>query len=209
MGNRLYALLVVAALLICAAPARSGVLVDTFGPGNSYDAGNGWAVGNYLAPHPFDAVLAVAAPFTLSSAGTIDDVAIATTRNAEYSLVIADDIGGLPGAVVGTVGGGFSADGYIEFDPSITLAAGTYWLVMTSDDQGGWLRNDIGANGPFAGSQTGGATWFIASQTVLPAYRVGAARAVPEPGTLAIFSAALLAFGVLRRTAALNSRAED
>ena len=205
MGNRLRALLVIATFLICAAPARSGVLVDTFGPGNSYDHGNGWAVGNYLAPHPFNAVLAVAAPFTLASAGTIDDVAVATHHNAEYSLVIAADIAGLPGTILGTVSGGLSADGYIEFDPSITLAAGTYWLVLRSGDQGGWLENDIGATGPFAGSATDGATWFISSRTELPAYRVGAAITVPEPGTLAIFSAALVAFGVFRRKAAMNS----
>jgi len=109
----------------------------------------------------------------------------------------------LPGTILGTVSGSFSSNGYIEFDPSILLEAGSYWLVMRSEDQGSWFWNNIGADGPFAGSATDGATWFSKSDT-LPAYRVGV-TAVPEPGTLAIFSAALLALGALRRKAALGS----
>jgi hypothetical protein len=204
MRNRFCAILVLIAALACAAPARSGVVVDTFGPGNSHDPGTAWAIGNFLAPHPFDSIKAVAAPFTLLTAGTVDDVAVAAAPNAEYSLIIASDIGGLPGTMLGTVSGGFSSDGYIDFDPSILLEAGTYWLVMKSEDRGGWFLNNSGAAGAFAGSDTDGATWFISSSTVLPAYRVGV-TAVSEPGTLAIFSAALLALSVRRRKAAFSS----
>jgi hypothetical protein len=220
MKNRFCTVFAAAAALAAAfvSPARSGVIVDTFRTGNTFDTEFAYSVGGTddLPGLHF----AAAAAFTLAAGGTVNDIAVAANAS-NFSLVIVGDNAGLPAnTVLGTVSSGFTVDGYIEFDPSIALSAGTYWLLMmgpeTVFDQGWypnlppWMLPDYDPNiayaeyGPFVQSETNGADWPYGGPSVfLPAFRVGVADStevpVPEPGTLALAGAGLLGFTALRR----------
>jgi hypothetical protein len=186
------------AALVCASQASAGVIIDTFGPGNTFDSSSG---GYTVSGSDLSAV-----GFTLGSSGTIDDVAVAA-QAANYSLYIVGDNGGLPGAtVLGTVSSSFTINGYIEFDPSIALAAGDYWLVMSGPPNvlDGWYPNIDGLSGPFRQSDSNGADWEFGSEfSWLPAVRIGFTEGsqipVPEPSTLVLAAAGLLGMAAVRR----------
>ena len=192
---------VVLAAAIFAPQARAGVIIDTFGAGNTFETLNG---GFSVSANDLSAL-----GFTLGSSGIIDDVAVAA-QAVNFSLFIVGDNGGFPGTtVLGTVSSSFTVDGYIEFDPSIALAAGNYWLVMAGapDSTGdGWYQNLDGLAGPFRQSESNGANWeWGGDSSWLPAVRIGftesSAVPVPEPGTLTLSAAGLLGIAVWRRRA--------
>jgi hypothetical protein len=187
-----------AAAIAAAAPVQAGVVLDTFGPGNAFDnSSGGYTVG--------DGNLS-AVRFTLGTSGIVDDVAVAA-QAVNFSLFIVGDSSGLPGAgVLGTLSGNFSIDGYIEFDPSIALAAGNYWLVMggaPNSSGDGWYFNSEFLDGPFVQSDSNGADWLFGGIASLPAVRVGFTEAdlvaVPTPGAFSLFGAGLLGLVAIRR----------
>ena len=189
-----------AAAIGFAAPAKAGVIIDTFGPGNTFEGTSG---GYSVGPNDLSALR-----FTLGSNAIVDDVAVAA-QAVNFLLYIVGDDGGLPGAtVLGTVSSGFTIDGYIEFDPAIALTAGDYWLVMAgaSDASGdGWYFNDsFLEGGPCRQSDSNGADWEFGGPVVsLPAVRIGVSDAtqvpIAEPGTLTLAAAGLLGMAATRR----------
>lgn len=208
MRNWICACVIVAASIL-ASPGRAAVIVDTFGPGNSFDNSEEsgvYAIG-FNADPDFPETIVAAAGFTLTADGIVDDVAVAADAH-NYSLVIFGDNGGLPdGNVLGTVSSGFTFDGYIEFTPSIALAAGDYWLVMAAPPGtpialGGWYPSDqLLLTGPFRQSGDAGQTWaFGGAISSLPAFRIGATQTmIPEPGTMTLIGAGFLGLVAFRR----------
>ena len=188
-----------AAAIVAAAPVQAGVVLDTFGAGHAFDNSSG---GYTVSDGNLSAVR-----FTLGTSGIVDDVAVAA-QAVKFSLFIVGDSSGFPGAsVLGTVSSSFTVDGYIEFDPSIALAAGDYWLVMggAPDSSGdGWYFNSEFLDGPFRQSDSNGADWLFGGDVVfLPAVRIGFTEAdlvdVPTPGALPLIATGLLGFAMTRR----------
>jgi len=188
-----------AAALAVAAPAEAGVVLDTFGPAHAFDNSSG---GYTVSDGNLSAVR-----FTLGTSGLVDDVAVAA-QAVNFSLFIVGDSSGLPAAgVLGTVSSNFTIDGYIEFDPSIALAAGDYWLVMgggPTSSGDGWYFSSEFLQGPFRQSDSNGADWLFGGDVIsLPAVRIGFTEAdlvaVPTPAALPVFAAGLLALIAMRR----------
>ena len=200
MNNRLFTALAAAIAFAFASPAQSGVIIDTFGPGNTFDASYIYTVGKTDIDY-----VAAAVSFTLAADGIVDDIAVAAQAN-NFTLVITSDDADFPGGVLATISTGFTADGYVEFNPSVALAAGTYWLVMAAPSDapyGGWYpSNDFLFHG-FRQSSDNGATWEWGGigEGLPPAYRIGVseASAVPEPGAFALLGTGLVVAGLMRR----------
>lgn len=199
MKNWLFAALATAAFAF-AAPAQAAVVVDTFGSGNTFDNSYLYTVGNTGIDYA-----AAAASFTLAADGIVDDIAVAAQAN-NFTLVITGDNAGFPGSVLATISTGFTVDGYIEFNPSVALSAGTYWLLMAAPEDapfGGWYPSSEFMFSGFRQSSDNGATWEWGGIGMgwPAAYRIGVseARAVPEPATLALLGAGIVAAGLMRR----------
>ena len=175
MTHRLFATLAAAVAFAFASPAQSGVIVDSFGPGNTYDAESAWLVGKTGIDYAL-----VAASFTLPADGIVDDVAVAAIAN-NFTLVITADDAGFPGSVLATISTGFTVNGYIEFDPFVALSAGTYWLQMAAPSDapfGGWYPNDHFFVGDVRQSWDNGETWaFSGLAFTYPALRIGVSDA--------------------------------
>lgn len=216
--ERMIKALVRAVLMLAAAFAVAGgssVIVDTFGPGNTFQPPPGEIIGGGILrgdPPPNQGVtqafeFMLATPMFLSSV----DLALRyvfvpgrATGPADLDVSIAVDNGGTPGGPLETVhltnvlGGVAFAPGVVSASSALNplLQAGTcYWLVVAPPDllnsAFDWLispREDLSV---LAAERLGMSSWTTFTSTQPLAFRVSGTIEMPEP------SSALLIVGVL------------
>ncbi|MEQ1803305.1 MAG: VPLPA-CTERM sorting domain-containing protein [Gammaproteobacteria bacterium] len=203
------------------AAQASTVLVNTFGPGDSYNSGRGWSVGNVTFPPDF------ATAFMFSggvSGGYVDEIVLGvfagspgTDGSMRFRATLysdapdpVDDILLAPDAMLES----------IEFTPFfgpqiVTLQASgatllqprtTYWLAVEPvlGSTMGWAWNDqgrVGVRSHYDLPPNYG-TWTTYPNSTSPAYRITVnAPVVPVPAAAWLFASALGALGWHRRNA--------
>jgi hypothetical protein len=211
---------VVGLLLASAAAQASTVLVDTFGPGDSYDAGRGWSVGNSLFPPDF------ATAFRFSggtSGGYVDEVVIAifpirrsTDDSFRYKASIyvdAVDIGEdpllAPEVLLESIEFSVASSGSqivtLQSSGATLLQARTaYWLAVEPilESSAGWAWNDQGRIGVRShyNLPPNYDSWTTYPNSTSPVYRITVnAPVVPVPAAAWLFASALGGLGWLRR----------
>lgn len=169
------------AALALTAPSQAAVLVNTFGPGDSFNGDTAWSV------YDFGVGLyqAVAAPFIPGFNAVVTQIDLALSEGDPYSVFLTEDASGLPGASLAdwTTPGGF-----VSLTPltPLSLSSGTkYWVVVSPSPGlfGGWYWNDRDISGDYAFDP---GTGFEPSNDTLPAFRVSGdavGSSVPEPAT--------------------------
>lgn len=96
-------------------------------------------------------------------------------------------------------GTGFNVYNTTASLPDIDLAAGDYWLTLTSPSAPTSYWGTTNPTGPTLGTQTSGdgVTWTGDSANLV--LELDGAAAVPEPGTLGLLGLSLAGLGFLRR----------
>ena len=197
--------------------ARAGsVLFSNFGPGNSYDTGDGNFVGNGLDGTGNN--YASGDTFTPSATGPFTSLTIAlsnyygTNTDTLAVSLTADSGANSPGSVLAAFDIGPGSLGLFGLNnaplvltaiPGISLMAGTQYWVTVADISGGtdtnvWNWNTTGDASANAISTDGGMTWFSPSGLTPGAYSVNGAS-VPEPSTLVLLSTGALGVVLGRR----------
>jgi MYXO-CTERM domain-containing protein len=194
-----YAGTTIAAMMLAAA-AQATVLFDNFGPGDTYDFGIGWTIGD-------TADWQLGAGFVMNAGGSYSlDSVTASIRHIAgpnfVTLSVYDTVGGLPGSLLETSSamnlpahdGTPAPPTVFAFSGSTVLQDGqTYWVIASTDGPAGawlaWNWNIAHALGLHAQRQ-GAGPWqvFTFEQSVL---RVEGTL-VPAPGALALLGLGLL-----------------
>lgn len=155
------------------APAQqltsNAVFFSNLGPGGSFSAAS-WCVSGASTPCTrFDEAM----PFVPAVSGRVQEIDIGAVHVSGLNATIvqlAQDNGGVPGAVLASTGvsnspstGSTCCVGVAPVSPSVPIGAGhTYWVIARapiSTTYNGWAWNYYGDSGGFAFSQDGGATW--------------------------------------------------
>lgn len=192
-----FILATVAGLLTLAVQGQAGVIYSTFGENDSH-APMGYTISTSQW---------VAQPVYVSGTDwRVDSVEAAvfdkfTNPGGSITISIAADNTGEPGAfleshtILPWIGGSIIE---VPFTAGTILQQmGCYWLVLSSDDQGGgWSLTDPNQNGALFASQDEGVSWISFSNQQLSAARINATP-VPEPFTLSLL--ALSGVAVIRR----------
>ena len=180
-------------LLILSIPVLSlttradSVVVDTFGPGDTYDQSGGYVVGN---PN-----IEIAAQFNAGASGNLTNVALGLlyVTQGPVNVYLYGDASGLPdnvnqtflGSGTPTVHVGGVNNSVVSFSIASTIAVTTgttYWLVVkpaTTSMFDVWQHSNPGVFGPLAGSFDDGSTWEFGEVTILPAFRLTASTPAP------------------------------
>jgi hypothetical protein len=149
--------------------ASNAVFFDNLGAGRSF-SGSSWCVTGTSTPcGRFDEAM----PFVPSVSGRVQEIDIAAVHSSGPNATIvqlAQDNGGVPGAVLASTGvinsppsGSTCCAGVATVSPSVPIGAGhTYWVIArapASTTYNGWAWNPNFTTGTFAYSQNGGSTW--------------------------------------------------
>jgi PEP-CTERM motif len=188
MKIRFVTVAVVLGLMTAAAgPARADVAFDDFGPGNTFDTGNGWTILGSQNP-PLD----VAAQFTSAISGALDTLTVAVGYiggSNSFVVNLVADSGGTLGAVLESFTITNAPQFGTNYSPEVltsllhpTLAAGTaYWVDVlpgASDTIGAFSFS----NGTTGAKGQGG---VYVTDVNLPAFAV-TVTPVPEPSSLVL-----------------------
>jgi hypothetical protein len=175
-------------------------IYTTFGPGQTYNATNGWVIGTAPGFNEEE----IAARFVPGADYTLDAIDFAATYVSGFDGVTleidANDFG-KPGAAIesfsfavsSTTAEVFTADSVLH--PLLT-AGTTYWVLLAADEPGNTdvLWNQSTTTAGFS-SQSGSGPWLPQSELIAPAFDVlgtPATAAVPEPATFSLLLAPLL-----------------
>lgn len=189
-------------LLSALGTIHGAVIFSNFGAGDSYNSSSGWIVGS-IAGSEFR----VAMPFQTSSPMFLTSIRFGgnlVTGPNDFTISIASDSGGSPGAAVETFAGAtFPAP--LSAIQTITSVANpllqgnqTYWLVMqatssSSATHGGWAVNDQGQIGAYLSNSNNGFIWGLQNDeaSISPVFEINGIPSrggpeVPEPSSLAL-----------------------
>ena len=191
---------------LCASAANGGTIFSDFGPGDTYNLAAGPGVGGSAGA--FGVNVLEGAAFTAGLTGTLSEID-APFFNQGWPGIFnfelhADDGTGKIGALLESfdnvgpatpAGGIFSV--YSSLHPILT-AGSTYWLIATPADTSTavyWNENSIPSFGTTYEDVNG--TGNYSANSLLPAFRVLGASAVPEPSSLMLGLAGLVSGGAL------------
>jgi len=188
------------------------VIFSNLGPGNSFDTSTAWAIAGptsvfamLLGDHPES----VGKSFTPSANFDLTQVLLpleSTAGTNGVDVFLENSHSGLPGTILESWSvTGLSSTPKLE-DLSASslqpLSGGmTYWIVvapLAPDTSAGWMFNDTGDSSEFAFNEGSGWNVFNGGGGGSPALEV-TGTAVPEPSTLLLIGAGLLAFAPLTR----------
>lgn len=193
--------------------ANGDIIFNNFGPGDSYDVSGrllqGESVGTIGNVDQAVSFTVGAISYDLTSVSVaIGATAPPNIGTGPVDIILATDVGGLPGATLQLSPLNINVPGTqvwtAPFPGTLTLSANTtYWVIVDAKTtfDGGWAFNSIGDIGPTAG-RTNNNPWNLRPQDDRYATRVEG-RPVPEPVSMALMS--LGAIGLLRKRARRGS----
>ncbi|MEQ8769469.1 MAG: hypothetical protein RIB60_03050 [Phycisphaerales bacterium] len=195
-------------LMVGAAPTGASVVVyDTFGPGGSFDASQGYVVAGDDVPYALNEGQTHGVRFRAGVGGQIERIdaglqLISGTDTVWMELWSAagnGDVGSMLASwVIDDRMDFFGGSGTVSVEPGLggpVLDAGErYWLISRAlnDTDASWMYGEAGT-GPFVWERPDGVRVY--SRSTLPAVRV---TVVPAPGTFTFLACALSA-GTRRR----------
>ena len=186
--------------------ASGGIIFSDFGPGDTYNLIAGLSVGGSAGA--FGTNISEGAAFTAGFTATMSEIDAPFFNQGWpgiFNLELhADNGSGEIGALLElfqNVGPATPAGGIFSVQSSLhpLLTAGnTYWLIATPADTSTavyWNENSIPSYGTTYQDQNGSVNY--ATNSLLPAFRVLGASAVPEPSSLLLGLAGLVSGGAL------------
>jgi MYXO-CTERM domain-containing protein len=210
MQNRIAMMEALAVLALAAGQVRADVAFSDFGPGDTFNSGVGWTVagsGSSIGTLQTDAM-----QFTSVASGNLTTVELAVGfvgGSNSFTVTLLTDSAGAPGMALESLAlmnvpdnnpSSYTPATVTSVSHPAFIAGTKYWLEIspsdpTSDTEGSWSFNSIGATGLF--TQSGQAP----GTNTLSTFAVNVA-AVPEPSGLVLGLmglAGVLGFGAGRR----------
>ncbi len=193
-------------MAVAAVPADSGVIVNTFGPGDAYQTGIGYTLGYAGVAYSQGNAFAPASTVTLDQV----EVAIGLVSGPNELLVwLMTDSSGEPGTVIESWAFSNAMGSFGSYNPLLVgssvlhplLTGGTqYWLIAgtpTDATWAAWNFNSIGHTASIARRQ-GAGSWETDTD-VTAAFRISSYEgAIPEPGTWCLALAGIALLGARR-----------
>lgn len=189
-------------LLVTAAAAPAQVLFSNLGPGDSFDSSVGWILSSSASACGIDQQIATSfVPSSTASLGTVELALDLFGGGAnEIDIAVMTDAAGVPGATLESI----HLSGAIPGSPALVTATSalnpvltggtTYWVaaLVGLDTCGAWWFNNTG-DLDIAGSFDSGASWSGFPGLTAGALRVSGTAVVPEPTTLGLLGALVIA----------------
>jgi hypothetical protein len=194
---------IVFALVLAGLQVRNASAVsvyDNFGPGDTYDTGAGWPVVGPTNGFTLEAAMRFA-PSGNYSFVAADLAAGLVSGTNSITVTLASDNSGAPGAAIETFHFDNAMGAFGDANPPLqadsvthpTLDSGvTYWLVAsaTGDTYAIWNDSLSDTSGAASQNLSDGLGWSFYPGETTGAFRI---TAVPEPASLGLFGAGMLA----------------